>query len=193
MEKYFLSKRDDDFDSKLSPNYQDISKIHWTPVAVIDEVSCWLNTHASRTVLDIGSGVGKFCLTAAQNSTIQFTGVELRAKLHHQAIDLQKEMQINNATFLNADILTIPFYNFGAIYYYQPFCEHLCEADWIEQDQDFSVEQFHTYEAYVLDQLKNCNSGTLFISYCAHNIEMPECFMLEDMKFDGLLQLWIKK
>jgi SAM-dependent methyltransferase len=193
MENYFITKRDDDFDSMLSPYYREISKIHWTPIAVIEKVSEWLNAHSVKNLLDIGSGVGKFCLSAAKNSKIHFTGIELREELHQQAIELKDKMNLTNVKFKQSDIVEVPFTTYDAIYYYQPFCEHLCEAEWIEQDQEFSEEQFNQYESYVINELENCISGTLFISYCANKIEMPINFILTDMKFDGSLQLWIKK
>jgi SAM-dependent methyltransferase len=193
MENYFLSERDADFDTKLAPHYKEISKIHWTPLTIIEEVSSWLNQYSSTNLLDIGSGVGKFCLLAAQQSTTQFTGVELREELHTQAIEMQQKMNLSNVQFIRSDIIHIPFEPYDAIYYYHPFCEHLCEADWIKKDQEFSEEQFEQYESFIINQLKNSKTGTLFISYCASRIEMPIDFILEDMKFDGVLQLWIKK
>jgi hypothetical protein len=102
-------------------------------------------------------------------------------------------MNLTNVNFQQSNIVEITFEDYDAIYYYQPFCEHLCEEDWIDKDQEFSEEQFIQYESYVINELKDCDSGTLFISYCASKIEMPSSFILEDMKFDGLLQLWIKK
>ena len=193
MENYFVSEKDDAFDALLPQAYQEFSKIHWTPIAIIEVVLEWLDFHKPKRLLDIGSGVGKFCLLSAQHSDTEFTGVEKRLKLHEQAILLKDQFSLKNVDFMHSDIVNIEFISFDAIYYYQPFCEQISEGDWIDKELDFSSEQFEAYEEYVTNQLKKSASGTLFISYNATKLELPSDYIIHDMKFDGMLQLWIKK
>lgn len=42
-----------------------LAKRHWTPLAVAQKAARFLATNNGVRILDIGSGVGKFCLSAA--------------------------------------------------------------------------------------------------------------------------------
>ena len=52
---------DTGFESLLSESVQGHSFVHWTPIEVIKVAVDWLGTNKDNRILDIGSGVGKFC------------------------------------------------------------------------------------------------------------------------------------
>jgi len=73
---FFLN--DAAFDWLYPEHLQLISIKHWTPLSVARTAAGYLNVPGSR-ILDIGSGIGKFCLTGAHlYPACQYCGVEQR-------------------------------------------------------------------------------------------------------------------
>jgi hypothetical protein len=70
--------RDRDFDSLFPDMYQEISDTHWTPVEIARRAAQLLVADSSTRVLDVGSGIGKFCLIGALTTSAHFVGVEQR-------------------------------------------------------------------------------------------------------------------
>jgi len=75
-EVYF--DKDISFDYLYPKRIQDLSGLHWTSLEIAKKSSEYLSAPNSK-VLDIGSGVGKFCISAGffEPETL-FYGVEQR-------------------------------------------------------------------------------------------------------------------
>ncbi|SEO26741.1 hypothetical protein [Niastella yeongjuensis] len=75
--------RNDSHLNKLYPeSIQLLAARHWTPLNIIQLVIPFLVTHPGIKVLDIGSGVGKFCVAGAYYKPYaSFYGVEQRKDL----------------------------------------------------------------------------------------------------------------
>ena len=75
--------RDDAVFNSLYPMRIQVKALpHWTPVEVAECASIFLAPENNVHVLDIGSGVGKFCLAAAHRKpNAEFYGVEQRRDL----------------------------------------------------------------------------------------------------------------
>src|SRR5688572_10057939 len=69
------------FDHFLSEPMRACSSQHWTPLVVAARAAQWFDECGVRTVVDIGSGAGKFCVAAALAGRCHFTGLEHRAHL----------------------------------------------------------------------------------------------------------------
>ena len=101
---YYLN--DDVFDSILPPRQQKLSKIHWTPLHIAKKAASFLAPRAGAKVLDIGSGVGKFCLAAAYHfPDAEFYGIEQREDLVEIAISAKKTSETHNAHFKHGNLL----------------------------------------------------------------------------------------
>ena len=58
-----------------------LSDMHWTPVEVARRAAALLAVDPTTRVLDVGSGVGKFCLIGALTTRATFVGIEQRENL----------------------------------------------------------------------------------------------------------------
>ena len=75
-----LCPEDREFDRFLPYEMQLVSYQYWTSLAVAKRAAAWFAELGVRTVADIGSGVGKFCVAAALfgGGGGRFTGLEQR-------------------------------------------------------------------------------------------------------------------
>src|SRR5690606_8986044 len=98
---------DEDFDSLLPLKTRMLSSRHWTPVSIAVRAAEYLAQHEATKVLDIGAGVGKFCLVAASHSPKgEFFGVEQRESL----VRLSKKLaQDRKSTRLNSSHVKISY------------------------------------------------------------------------------------
>ena len=200
-DKSKINRDDAAFENALKKSVQGHSYIHWTPIEVIKAAVDWLGMESAtkdggRTanrILDIGSGVGKFCLIGAMNSKAHFTGVEKRKNLVDEAIELKKELKLKNVEFIHSDIKKIDFSDFTAFYFYNPFCELMALSGTIDDQIKFDEDAYYIYQDFVADQLKRTPKGTKLVKYCSPDLDISMDFDLKDMYFEGLLQLWEKR
>ena len=152
----------------------------------------WLDLTSKDNVLDIGSGVGKFCLLGAQAVHAKFTGVELRKEFVEIASSLVTKLKLPNAHFICSDIKEINFSDYSAFYFYNPFCEMLSETVLIDEQITFSRDKHREYEDFIFEQLETLPIGTKIITYCSPQFVLPVTYNLKDLYFEGTLSLWEK-
>lgn len=181
---------DSNFDRQYPDQIRALSYVHWTPIEVALKALDWLDLKGNDHVLDIGSGVGKFCIVAGHSSNAQFTGVELRQEFVDISILLAQKLEVRNVQFICSDINQIDFTQHTAFYYYNPFCELLSEKVLIDNQLTFSREKHRAYEDYVFDQLNKMPLGTKMVMYCSPQFIMPPDYDLKELYFEGTLTLW---
>ena len=90
-EKWFSS--DEQFDDLYPVSVKSLTSEHWSPLKVARKVADFLAVDNSVRILDIGSGVGKFCLAAAYfKPKAFFYGVEQRKGLVSYAETARKDI-----------------------------------------------------------------------------------------------------
>lgn len=191
--KSTITHNDKTFENALDKAVQGHSYIHWTPIEIIKTAVDWLGTEWSNKILDIGSGVGKFCLIGAMNSRAHFTGVEKRKNLVDEANVLKDELKLFNVEFIHSDITDIDFTQFTSFYFYNPFCEHMALSGSIDDQIQFNEDTFYKYQSFVEEQLQKMPRGTKLVKYCSPDFDVSMDFDLKDMYFEGQLQLWVRR
>ena len=68
--------RDSDWDLAYPWKYAELSSVHWTPISVARRAATLLSQRPKTRILDVGSGVGKFCTVAALTTPGTFCGIE---------------------------------------------------------------------------------------------------------------------
>lgn len=192
LSNYNIIETDKIFDEIYSKKYQNISSVHWTPIHVIKMAVEWLSGDANSKVLDIGSGVGKFCLVGSIISKCNFIGVENRKNLHNQAVKAAKQLDLKTASFINDNIINIDFSDYDAFYYFNPFFEQIANYDRIDSKTEYSVEKYSEYEQHVYAQLLKMPTGTKVVTYHSFDFTLPKSYELQNMMFEGSLLLWVK-
>lgn len=183
---------DKQFDKLYPPHIASLSRPHWTPMAVAKTASHFL-AEPGKKILDIGSGVGKFCLIgAALHKDTIFYGIEQRVNLVHFAKEAQNKLQLHNVHFIHGNITETDFGSFDHFYFYNSFYENLSHVDKIDNDINFSQEQFDYYTTHLFNKLAALAEGTKLVTYHAHREQIPNTYHLLRQEVDNRLEYWVK-
>ena len=90
------------FDRLLPPALRAVSDDYWTPAPVVRQVAAWLRDDGVDTIVDIGSGAGKFCVGLALLTGCRVTGLEQRPSLVSAARRLATQCGVHDrVTFID--------------------------------------------------------------------------------------------
>ena len=93
------------FDQIFPPSARELSRVHWTPLEVVRRATALLtDLESGHKILDVGSGVGKFCLAGALISPAQFYGVEQREHFVKTAQELSFIYDVSRAHFIHGNL-----------------------------------------------------------------------------------------
>ncbi len=184
---------DSRFDQLYPPSIQLLARQHWTPLIVAKKAAGFLASQSYSMILDIGSGVGKFCLAAAyQKPKMFFTGVEQRLNLVNHAEKAKAILGLQNVAFINANFTQLDFRNYDHFYFYNPFYENLRGTDKIDDSIEYSSQLFQYYNRYLYKQLEERPAGTKVATFHSLEDEMPAAYILAGVEAGGFLKFWIK-
>lgn len=170
-----------------------LAKRHWTPLVVARKAANFLAAESDAKILDIGSGVGKFCLAAAHYKPKAFYyGIEQRKNLIHDAEAAKTILEYENVFFLNGNFTQVDFKQYDHFYFYNSFYENLTATDKIDDSIDYSPELFKYYNRYLLKQLEQKPPGTRVAAYHSLEDEMPPGYEVVGVEMDSRLKFWIK-
>lgn len=183
---------DDRFDQIFPAGLRKLSSVFWTPLAIAARAAKLLVNKPGTQVLDIGCGVGKFCLIGAALTDGYFTGVERRRDLAKAAKDVLVKHGITNVEIIQANITKHSFSKYDAFYLFNPFEENIINGLKINGAVPRSANLFVKYVRYVATELAAKPLGTRVITYAGFALEVPRCYECEQTAFGGKLKLWIK-
>lgn len=184
------------FDRFLPDELRAVSGQHWTPLLVALRAAEWLGERKVETVVDIGSGAGKFCVAAALAGRCRFTGIEQRPRLVEAARGLARLFDVGDrVTFLDGALGEIPVPEADAYYLYNPFGENLFGSqDHLDEDVELSADRYERDIAAVCDLLQCAPVGTHVIVYNGFGGQVPLGYqeICADHDLPNPLCLWEK-
>ena len=185
---------DDKTFNKLYPlNIQQKAAKHWTRLEVAKAAADFLAPHKDAHVLDIGSGVGKFCIAAAHHKPkAVFYGVEQRKDLVQHAINCSSQVGVYNVSFIHGNFTQLDLRQFNSFYFYNSFYENIVFADKIDDRIEYSSSLFNYYNRYLYKQLEQMPTGTRIATFHSLEEEIPPAYSVVKTGFEGLLKFWIK-
>jgi DTW domain-containing protein YfiP len=144
------------------------------------------------TILDVGSGVGKFCMTAAREvETATFVGVEWRAHLVEVATQLAALGGLVNVRFVFANAFDLDWSAFDGFYLYNPFAEHLFGSAFrLDHAIDFDRTNFARYASAVQHRLAKARIGTRIVTYHGFGAPLPAGYDLAAEESVGRERGW---
>src|ERR1700733_5012034 len=185
---------DRDFDTLYPPHVRALSSTFWTPVRVAQRAAKLLAPAPGRRILDVGSGVGKFCIVAASMAHATVPGIEHRRYLVRVARDAAQRIDAA-ARFIHGDLSAIEWESFDAFYFFNPFYENLRgQGELIDDFVELSQGRFLRDVRIALDALLHAREGTRVVTYYGLGAELPPVYRLVSSECAGsdALKLWIK-
>ena len=191
MKNWFDS--DKIFNSLYPKPIQEVAEKHWTQLEVARKSAAFLAISPDVKVLDIGSGSGKFCLTAAHyHPQTFFYGIEQRANLVELSTELAQKLQLANVSFICDNITNIDLENFDHFYFYNSFYENVAGTQKIDSSIKYSDELYNYYNRYLYKQLNKKSPGTRLVTYHSFGIETPPNYEIVHTDYNEFLKFWIK-
>lgn len=186
---------DRSFDDVFPARFRRLSSVHWTPVEVAVRVAGLLAAKPRARILDVGSGVGKFCIVgAAAQPHASFCGVEHRGHLLPVARAAARKVGVP-AEFCEGTVESLDPLTFDAVYLFNPFAENLAaDDDRIDDVVELGSNRFWR-DVFAMERfLRDARSGMRVATYCGWGGAMPsgyELIMRESRA--GTLELWEKR
>ena len=166
---------------------------HWTPLNVARKASFFLAAEKGVRILDIGSGVGKFCLSAAYYSpNAHFFGIEQRKDLVGYAQAAANTLDLRNVSFIHGNFTQLNLRNYDHFYFYNSFYENLAGTDKIDERIVYSGELYNYYNRYLYKQLEQMPAGTRLATFYSLEDEVPADYHVVGSEMDNLLKFWVK-
>lgn len=184
---------DEKFNQLYSAEISALASRHWTPLSVAKEAAAFLAVGANARILDIGSGVGKFCMIGAQfHPNTIFTGIEQRESLTQIAQLVSERLLLKNTIFLTGNFTDIDFTQYHHFYFYNAFYENLIDNDAIDQTVVQRPELFNLYNRKLFKQLKKLPAGTRIATFHSSENEMPSSYQVVGTGSNEDLKFWVK-
>jgi SAM-dependent methyltransferase len=188
------SSAEEAFDRFLPRELREVSARYWTPVPVVRRAAAWLREIEVRTVVDIGSGAGKFCVAAALLSRCRFTGLEQRASLVACARGLAGTFDVGDrVTFVHGDLDAAGALAADAYYLFNPFGEYSFDAArYADPDVVFTPDAYRKDVATAAALLSRAAPGTFVITFNGFGGKVPPSYEQLDVaaRLPGTLRLW---
>ena len=153
------------FDLIYPNTVRELSSEHWTPVEVAVRAARLLVLKSSDSILDVGSGCGKFCTIAALSTGANFLGVEQRPHLISIARDTARKLQAYNAKFVFGNMMELDWSVFDGFYFFNPFHENKYQSSKIDNTVSLSIEKFNKYLGAVVKKLDEAKINTRVVTY----------------------------
>jgi predicted RNA methylase len=184
------------FDQFLPDELEVVSSQYWTPLAVTLRATRWLDELGIRTVVDLGSGCGKFCVAAALAGQRSFVGLEQRPGLVDAARRLAEVFEVQDRVRFEQGVVghaEIP--RADAYYLFNPFGENIFGSDsHIAEDVELSEERYNRDVAFVEELLRDAPAGTYVLTYNGFGGRVPPEYreVRVDRDLPSVLRMWRK-
>jgi SAM-dependent methyltransferase len=186
---------DADFDAIYPEAVREVSSRFWTPVEVAMRAAQLLVTDRATRVLDIGAGVGKFCIVGALSTGASFTGVEHRGHLVDVARLAAAHVGARRAKFVQGRFHTLPWETFDAFYFFNPFVENVFPpSEHLDATVELSSDRCLADLTFAEELLSRAKVGARVATYHGFGGDMPKSYELlrtEPLGSD-YLELWVK-
>jgi predicted RNA methylase len=185
------------FDRFLPEPLKLVASHYWTQLAVAKRAADWLDDLGVRTVVDIGSGAGKFCVAGALFGKCRFIGLEQYSSLVTSARVLADLFNVNDrVSFVHGSLGAVPTPVGDAYYFFNPFGEYRFGANYpLKADTQFTNARYANDVAAAEDLLRRVQVGTCVLTYNGFGGRIPATYELVrvDVGCPGVLRMWRKQ
>jgi hypothetical protein len=183
------------FDRIYPERIRKLSDRFWTPVDVARLAARLFASHGARRVLDVGAGVGKFCVIAALTTDLELMGLEQREGLVGVANDILRAFDVPRVTMMAGSIDAVDLESYDGLYLFNPFEEGGFEpSEWIDKSVTLSFERAQRDVGVIEAHLARARRGTCVVTFHGFGGAMPEGWihLAAETREKAFLRLWVK-
>lgn len=185
------------FDRLLPAELRAVSRDYWTPMAVIRRVAGWLRAERVDSLVDIGSGAGKFCVATALLTSCRVIGLEQRASLVAVARSLATLFEVDDRVrFIDGAFGEVPTPAAAAYYLFNPFGEYeFSTARDLDDGITFSDHAYARDVDALTRVLARAPVGTVVVTLNGYGADPPASYeqVRVDLTHRAALRLWKKR
>lgn len=183
------------FDSVFPERVRLISSRFWTPIQVARKAAKIL-AQGPGPILDVGAGVGKFCIIGAMTTDAEFHGLEHRAELVTIANEVIGALGLaGRARVFQGTLEDVDWKRYRSFYFCNPFEENIFpEARRYDDCVELTRQRFEQDTARVERELDAAPVGTRIVTFHGLGAKVPVTYRLcsELTRGNPLLHAWIK-
>lgn len=171
-----------------------VSPMHWTELSIARRALELLDPRRGDVVLDVGSGVGKFCLVGALLTQGHFLGVEQRPNLVEAANQAASLLGASRATFSVKDALELDWRSFPMLYLFNPFEENVMPVGHrIDDRAPQNKQRYKDSVRAAAQKLAEMPRGTRVVTFHGMGAPMPDNYEVVHQSIIeiGTLELWV--
>lgn len=151
----------------------------WTNAKYIKVAANFLASVPNANILDIGSGVGKFCIIGnSYYPHAKFTGIEKDEESYKISIDINNKVS-SNANFIHGDFVDTDISLYTGLYLFNPFIMGNSYGDSSIYDKEF------------FRKASMMSSGTRLVTFAYGINKVPNDYILQT-EIDSV-RLYVKK
>lgn len=185
-----------EFDRFLPMELRSVSTTYWSRLCVALRAAEWIRELGIKSVVDVGSGPGKFCVVAGLATEARFLGVEQRERLVRSARDLAETFGVSDRVrFIRGTFGEMPLPVAEAYYFFNPFGENIFgPEDRLDHDVELGNSRYLRDVASAEQLLDDLPSDTYLITYNGFGGEVPKAFrdVRVDRELPSVLRMWRK-
>ena len=176
---------------KLLPaKLKDLDHEYWSDYDHIQQSCEWLKN--CNNILDVGSGVGKFCIIGTQILSSNFFGIEIKSQLYKQAKTILSHLPKHHVKFIYGDLFELSLLDYDGLYIYNPFVENISLGKKIDNSIHYSERVYNALHNQLMIKLDTLKPNSLVVNNSFVTDYFNENFELIDVHSDPSLTLWKK-
>jgi hypothetical protein len=183
------------FDQLFPEPVRRVSSRFWTPINVARKAANILAA-GGGPVLDVGAGVGKFCIIGALTTDAVFHGMEHRKELVTIANAVINALGLSDrARVFQGALEDVDWSRYAGYYFCNPFEENIFpEARRFDDLVPLNKTRFLEDTARVERELDAARVGTRVVTFHGLGARVPATYRLspEETRGNPLLRYWIK-
>ena len=197
---------DAQFERLYPVRLREMSRVHWTPLAIARRVVELLAPAADETMLDVGAGAGKLCLVGAALTAARWIGLERRPALVQAAVVAARQLEVERqVTFTEADAADADWGAVDGVYLYNPFGELLMRADetslrsvgLLDGAAPYTTRSAHYQQLVeaVAAKAWTLRPGARVVTFHGFGGQWPRCLerVSTETAATGPLELWVRR
>ncbi len=182
------------FDCIYPEHVRQLSKQFWTPVEIARRAARLFVEHGARRVLDVGAGVGKFCIISVLTADLDLTGIELQEGLVTIANGILRAYSIPRVQIRHASLDELSLDAYDGFYFFNPFAAGTVSTQGIGRTTRSTPEHAERDIVRIEKYLVRARPGTCMVTFHGFGDAVPPGWLhlADETRGTAFLKLWIK-